>query len=207
MKTIYSCIVIVLMVGLTSCSATGEDMTETTSQLESVMTTYGAEFASQNVAGVNDIPSVLTEDIRGVLEALRRNSNSRHDCIRTSGDGFEKVVMSGSYQTVTRSGAGAEGFALNVELKFSFEKDQVYYWGTDYSYSSRLFEWNAQGMSLAPMKGGDGYTYEFESESYLYFKVSDEAGAVLKVPVVFSGNYSFRSESGTYSFRLLKYSK
>lgn len=207
MKTIYYCIVIVLMAGFTSCSATDDDMTETTSQLESVMNTYGAELASQNVAGVNNIPSVLTEDIRGVLEALRRNSNSRHDCIRTAGDGFEKVVMSGSYQTVTRSGIGAEGFALNVELKFSFDKGQVYYWGTDYSYSSDLFEWNAQGMSLAPMKGGDGFTYEFQSESYLYFKVSDEAGAVLKVPVVFSGNYNFQTESGTYSFQLLKYCK
>lgn len=96
---------------------------------------------------------------------------------------------------------------MNVELKFSFEKEQVYYWGTDYSYSSDLFDWRAQGLSLTPMKNSDDYTYEFESESYLYFKVSDEANTLVKVPVVFRGNYSFQMQKGTYSFKLLKYSE
>lgn len=57
------------------------------------------------------------------------------------------------------------------------------------------------------MKGGDGNTYGFESESYLYFKVKDEGNVLVKVPVVFKGNYNFLTEEGTYSFQLLKYSK
>lgn len=60
---------------------------------------------------------------------------------------------------------------------------------------------------LTPMKNSDDYTYEFESESYLYFKVSDEANTLVKVPVVFRGNYSFQMQKGTYSFKLLKYSE
>lgn len=207
MKTIYSFIVIALVLGFTSCTATDDAPTESTSLLETVMTTYGAEHASYSVAGIKDIPSILTEDMRSVLEALRQNSNALHNCTRISETGFEKVVMSGSYKAVTRNSSAAEGFSLNVELKFSFDKGQVYYWGTDYSYSSDLFDWRAQGLSLAPVKGGDGYTYGFESESYLYFKVSDEANTLVKVPVIFKGNYNFHTEEGTYSFQLLKYSK
>lgn len=207
MKTIYSFIVIALAFGLTSCANTENDVVETTSLFESVMNTYGAEYASYNLAGTNNIPSVLTEEVCSVLESLRQNSNALHDCIRISEKDLEKVVMTGSYKAVTRNGAATEGFALNVELKFSFDKGQVYYWGTDYSYSSDLFDWRAQGLSLTPMKNSDGYTYEFESESYLYFKVSDEANALVKVPVIFKGNYNFHTEKGTYSFRLLKYSK
>ena len=60
---------------------------------------------------------------------------------------------------------------------------------------------------MTPVKGGDGCTYGFESETYLYFKVSDEAGTVVKVPVVFKGYYNFHAEKGMYSFQLLKYSK
>lgn len=208
MKTFYSFIVAVLAFGFASCSsATDDDVTEQTSHFESVMNTYGVEYASYNVSNIGKIPSVYTEDMCGVLEALRQNSNTRQNCIRISEDSFEKVVMTGSYKAVTRNGALNDGFALNVELKFSFDKNQVYYWGTDYSYSSDLFDWSAQGLSLTPMKDSDGYTYEFESETYLYFKVSDEADTVVKVPVIFKGNYNFHTEKGTYSFQLLKYSK
>lgn len=207
MKTFYSFIVAVLAFGFASCSSAEDDVTEQTSLFESVMSTYGVEYASYNTSNTDKIPSVLTEDMRSVLEALRLNSNTQQNCTRVSEDSFEKVVMTGSYKAVTRNGTSNDGFALNVELKFSFDKNQVYYWGTDYSYSSDLFDWFAQGLSLTPMKDSDGYTYEFESETYLYFKVSDEANTVVKVPVIFKGNYNFHTEKGTYSFQLLKYSK
>ena len=206
MKTFYSFIVAVLVCGLVSCTPTDDEVVGKTSLFESVMSAYGVEYASYNVSDVDKIPSVLTEDMRSVLEALRLNSNMQQDCIRISEHSFEKVVMTGNYKAITRNGA-ANGFALNVELKFSFDKGQIYYWGTDYSYSSDLFGWSVHGLSLTPVKGGDGCTYGFESETYLYFKVSDEAGTVVKVPVVFKGYYNFHAEKGMYSFQLLKYSK
>lgn len=206
MKTFYSFIVAVLVCGLVSCTPTDDEVVGKTSLFESVMSAYGVEYASYNVSDVDKILSVLTEDMRSVLEALRLNSNMQQDCIRISEHSFEKVVMTGNYKAITRNGA-ANGFALNVELKFSFDKGQIYYWGTDYSYSSDLFGWSAHGLSLTPVKGGDGCTYGFESETYLYFKVSDEAGTVVKVPVVFKGYYNFHAEKGMYSFQLLKYSK
>lgn len=75
MKTIYFFIVIALAFGFTSCTSTADDVVESTSLFESIMDTYGVEYASYSVAGVDNIPSVLTEEVRGVLEALRQNSN------------------------------------------------------------------------------------------------------------------------------------
>ena len=192
MKTIYSFIVIALVFGFTSCTSADNDIVEQTSLFESVRSAYGVENVTYSITGADNIPSVSTEDMRNVLEALRQNSNTQH--------------MSGNYQASTRSSVN-EGFALSVELKFSFDNNKVYYWGTDYSFSSNLFDWRAQGLSLSPVKGGDGNTYGFESESYLYFKVKDEGNVLVKVPVVFKGNYNFLTEEGTYSFQLLKYSK
>ena len=206
MKTIYSFIVIVLVFGFTSCTSADNNIVEQTSLFESVRSAYGVENVTYSIIGADNIPSVSTEDMRNVLEALRQNSNTQHNCIRTSEKGYEKVIMSGNYQASTRSSVN-EGFALSVELKFSFDSNKVYYWGTDYSFSSNLFDWRAQGLSLSPVKGGDGNTYGFESESYLYFKVKDEGNVLVKVPVVFKGKYNFLTEEGTYSFQLLKYSK
>lgn len=207
MKTIYSFIVIAIVLGFTSCSTAENETIEENSLFESVKSTYGVENASYNVADAGNIPAVSTEEMCGVLEALRQNSKIMHDCTLTTDGKYEKVIMTGNYKADTRGAVAGEGFALNVALKFSNEKDQVYYWGTDYSYSSDLFDWRAQGMSLAPVVGGDGYTYGFESQSYLYFKIIDEGGLLVKVPIVFKGDYNFRNQAGTYSFQLLKYSK
>jgi hypothetical protein len=198
----------VMMSGLASCTASqnDEDLTDTTSVFRSAMDIYGVEYASDNIFDKNNIPSILAEDMCAVLETLRLNSNTQQNCIRTSDNSYEKVIMNGTYQAVTRS-SGNEDFALSVALKFSIEKGQVYYWGTDYSYSSGLFDWSAQGLSLSPQKDADGYTYEFESETFLYFKVSDEADTIVRVPVVFRGSYNFRTEQGQYYFKLLKYSR
>ena len=132
MKTFYSFIVAVLVCGLVSCTPTDDEVVGKTSLFESVMSAYGVEYASYNVSDVDKIPSVLTEDMRSVLEALRLNSNMQQDCIRISEHSFEKVVMTGNYKAITRNGA-ANGIALNVELKFSFDKGQIYYWGTHYT--------------------------------------------------------------------------
>lgn len=207
MKNIHFFIIAILAFGLTACSSLEDEVTEQTDFFESVMNTYGAEYVSYNASNASKIPAVLTDDMCSVLEALRLNSNKLQECIWDSKDSFEKVVMTGSYKAVTRNGSSSENFALNVELKFSLAKGQIYYWGTDYSYSSDLFDWSAEGLSLVPVKDGDGYSYRFESETYLYFKVSDEANAVVRVPVVFKGDYNFQTQSGTYSFKLLKYSK
>lgn len=112
-----------MMSGLASCTASqnDEDLTDTTSVFRSAMDIYGVEYASDNISDKNNIPSILAEDMCAVLETLRLNSNTQQNCIRTSDNSYEKVIMNGTYQAVTRS-SGNEDFALSVALKFSIEK-------------------------------------------------------------------------------------
>lgn len=206
MKFFYSLIVMTVVFGFTSCSTAADENFGESSLFESVKGTYGVEYASNNVENIIEIPSVSTEEMRNVLETLRQESKSLHDYAITSEGKNQKVIMTGNYKLATR-GIDSEGFALQVALKFSYEKEQVYYWGTDYSYSSDMFDWRAQGLSLAPVKGADAYTYAFESESYLYFRINDLANALAQVAIVFKGDYNFVTGNGTYRFQLLKYSK
>lgn len=208
MKAIYTLIVLTIVLGLTGCSASDDETMELASGFDAVKATYGLEETV--AAAESGTPSVTLEEMQGVLESLYSGSNIQRECVAVASYNEDKsafkLPMSGSYRTLTRSGVSEEGFSLNVELKFSIEDGQVYYWGTDYTYSSNLFEWRANGLSLASVKGMD-YTYEFESKSYLYFKVVDEGARVVRVPVIFGGNYNFETGKGTYHFQITRYGK
>lgn len=199
MKAIYALIVMTLLLNFTACTTSEEEMVIENSTFESVMKTYGLEVASATPAHEN-VPSVAMEEMVGVLEALRQNSGVSRVCVVES----QKIKMTGEYSAATRSGSSLENFALSVELNFNIDNGQVHYLGTDYFYSSDLFEWRANGLSLASNKNLGKYTYEFESQSYLYFKVQDQSDSLVRVSVVFKGNYDFQTEKGTYSFRLAK---
>lgn len=214
MKTIYFFVAISIVLSFTACSNSDDSVIDESSYFESVIDVYGLEVAPAGVTDVNDIPSVTLEDMCGVLDALHLNSNTQRNCIVKSSDAeyFEssnevgrKVIMTGEYKATTRSGSVLEEFALCVELNFNMEDGQAYYLGTDYSYSSSLFNWRAKGLSLSPVKSASGYTYQFESQSYVYFKVKDQGNCIVRVPVLFKGTYDFRSEKGVYDFYLLKY--
>lgn len=210
MKSFFTSIVAILALAMTSCSSSMSDDTfvpsAPVSQIETISNLYGGEIVRSNTA--NNIPSVITNEMRDVLEALRQNSNAQNNCVRVTENNREKVVMTASYRTpITRANAEGGNFELKVSLNFSINNGQLYHWGTDYDYSSELFDWKKGSFSMSPVMNGEGFTYQFESETYIYFKVSDEANQVVKIPVIFKGTYNFDTEEGTYSFQLLKYSK
>lgn len=190
---------------------TSDDVMDSVSDFSTVKALYGLEEISVEVAGENNAPAVTLEEMKGVLETLHSANNIQKECVMAplsrSGEETDFTVsMVGDYKTATRIASATGTFSLKVDLRFSLEDNKIYYWGTDYSYSSDLFKWSANGLSLASAKGAN-YTYEFNSDTYLYFKVSDEGNCLLRVPLVFSGSYNFETGRGVYSFRLLKYGK
>lgn len=202
--------------GLTACTGSEgivtEDFTET---IKTIQTTYGAEVTSYSVNDKEQIPSVPMADMIGVLDALCQSSKTSKECIVEFSEGgyfgnsaeetTQKIIMTDQYKVVTRGGTVTNDFILRVELTFNVEKGQIYYLGTDYRYTSDLFYWHANGLSLSPVKNAGSCTYEFQSESFLYFKVAEQTDCVVKVPVIFKGQYDFTAGKGTYSFQLLKY--
>lgn len=218
-NSLFANLIVVLSItlfGFTACTSADEVVTEDfTETIKTIQITYGAEVTSYAVNEKEQIPSVSMADMIGVLDALSQNSKTPKDCMVESTEGgyfgdnvgetTQKIIMTDQYKVVTRSGVAANDFILRVELSFNVEKGQIYYLGTDYLYTSDLFYWHANGLSLSPAKNAGNCTYEFESESFIYFKVAEQADCVVKVPVVFKGKYDFTAGKGTYSFQLLKY--
>lgn len=213
MKAIYYLIAMVMVLGFTACSNSDDFKSDETSLFDSVKNLYGLEVATGTVTGVGNVPSATLSEMQAVLEALRSGANTERDCIvENSNNGYfgganevaKKVVMAGEYRAAAKNGVQVENFLLRVELNFNIDNGQVYYLGTDYTYSSDIFTWRANGLSLAPAKNTEGFTYEFNSESFLYFRVLDQNDCLVKVPVLFKGNYNFKSGKGVYRFQLQK---
>lgn len=212
MKTINYFFALVIAFFFVACDSSENEVLNDNNTLsfESMKSMYGVESASLAQSEINNIPSVTLEEMQSVLEALRKNSNISQDCkvvdseshFGNNQDRIKKVQMTSEYQARTRSGGLLENFALCVSLNFNIDKDQVYYIGTDYTYSTDLFNWQANGLSLAPIKNS-GY-YGFDSASFLYFRVSDHDNCLVKVSVVFNGKYDFKANQGTYRFALSK---
>lgn len=205
MKTIFVLITLTITFFFTGCSASNDDINlNNSSDFNSIKTIYGLE---ETTAGQSNIPAVTLAEMQGVLEAIYASSNIQNNKTSLfseySEENISKIAMMTHYNAQTRNSISGESFTLSVELKFSKEGGLIYYWGTDYAYSSDLFEWRAGSLSLTSVKGTK-YTYEFQSSTYLYFRVTSKEEHVVRVPVIFKGTYDFDSNEGTYSFQLIK---
>lgn len=211
MKTINYFFALTVTLLLAACTNSEEDniISGNIMSFEAMKHQYGIEEAFLDQATMNNVPSVTLEEMQGVLEALRKNGNTSINCKVVDSEGnvgmTKKVQMIADYQARARSGSLLDNFSLCVSLNFIIDEGQVYYLGTDYTYASNLFCWNANGLSLAPIK--NSRYYGFESTSYLFFRVIDSNNQLVRVQITFSGKYNFTNSEGTYSFALSKCDK
>lgn len=206
MKTFKFCLISIIALAFVACSNAEDDYIENNpSSFESIKVLYGIESVN-DMTDVDSVPSVTTEEIESVLEALRQNGNATRECKSENIERYfgkdgdkQSVKMLAEYQARTRSGTFLEEFALCVSLNFNVSKDAVYYIGTTYSSSTDLFSWKGYSASLSTTaEGGNVFT----ATTHLYFRVSDQRNCLVKVPVDFKGNYNFNIGHGTYCFTL-----
>lgn len=218
MKATYSLLAaLAIAVTMTACSAgsdssindlenTASSKSNTTVTLSTLKSNYGAETVT-NVSG-DSIPAITADKADGILLAFKNNSNTtKANSIENDNSiskDTRKVIMNEDYSATSRS--GSENFNLKVVLNFTMENNTLYYWGSDYNYSSSSFKWNSNSMSFTSVKGSSN-TFEFTSTGYLYFKISDIGNTVLRVPVLFKGTHNFNTNEGTFSFQLVNCSK
>lgn len=208
MKSIHLFFVSMITLAFMACTnAESDSFEDNTSNFESMKSLYGIESAAYDQQ-VSEVPSVTTEEMGSVLEALHRNSTNVQNCKVEDIEGYygtdsdkRTVMMTAEYQARTRSGALLENFALCVSLNFNVDKGTLYYAGTSYDCVTDLFTWKGYGASLTTTADGGS---SFSSTSYLYFRVSDQDNCLVKVPVSFKGNYDFAANRGTYHFILSK---
>lgn len=206
-KLFFACVIAFTFVACSSDESDGFEVSS--SNFQSMKSLYGIESAAYDNAP--EVPSVTSEEMASVLEALRQNGSTVRDCQSDNIDSYysdgsdrKTVKMTAEYQARTRGGAFIENFELCVSLNFNIDKGAVYYIGTTYSSTTDLFGWQGYGASLTatPEEGSI-----FTSTTFLYFRVSDQDNCLVKVPVNFKGNYNFATNQGTYSFTLSKVSK
>lgn len=208
MKFINFFFVCMFAMTFVACSnAESDSFEDNTSSFESMKSLYGIVSAAYD-REVDDVPSVSTEEMGSVLEALRMNSSIAQECKVEDIEGYygaqsdrKTVKMTAEYQARTRSGVLVENFALCVSLNFNVDKSTLYYIGTTYDCATDLFFWKGYGASLTTTPEGNSV---FSSTSYLYFRVNDRDDCLVKVPVVFKGSYDFAANKGTYRFTLSK---
>lgn len=208
MRSIHFFFVSMITLAFMACTnAESDSFEDNTSNFESMKSLYGIESAAYDQQ-VNEVPSVTTEEMGSVLEALHKNSTNIQNCKVEDIEGYygtdsdkRTVTMTAEYQARTRSGALLENFALCVSLNFNVDKGTLYYAGTSYDCVTDLFTWKGYGASLTTTADGGS---SFSSTSYLYFRVSDQDNCLVKVPVSFKGNYDFAANRGTYHFILSK---
>lgn len=207
MKAINLLFVLVALTFTACSSAESDNFEDNSSTFESMKSLYGIEAAAANQQ-TGDVPSVTTEEMGSVLEALHKSSAYSQDCNVQNTDGYygtgsdkKTVMMAAQYQARTRSGQLVDDFALCVSLNFNVDKGVVYYINTTYSCGSSLFVWKGYSASLETKADGN---HAFTSVTYLYFRVSDQNNCLVKVPVNFTGTFNFTANKGTYNFTLSK---
>ncbi|WP_291529042.1 DUF5033 domain-containing protein [Bacteroides sp. UBA939] len=206
MKPIKFFFASILALTFAACSNTeNDDFDNNASSFESMVSTYGIQMATPS-KDISDVPSVTTEEMGSVLEALRRSGNTARECELEISEGFysngsdrETVKMNAGYRAQTNNGAFVGQFDLSVALNFNIDKGSVYYVGTTYSSSTSLFGWEGYGVSLSTTADGESV---FNSTAYLYFRVSDRDNQLVKVQVVLEGSYNFESGKGMYHLGL-----
>lgn len=192
-----------------SCTSGAEDLSEENNNTwEEMKSFYGLEEVNSAVLTTETFPLITKSEMLQVLESLRKNNDAQRVCIINSENKGEYKTLHISMLeegSVNNRNSTNSSYQINITLEFDVKNGQYYYIGQDNGYISDSFIWKSNGLSVYPVQKAPGII-RFDSDSYLYFHLSDEYNRLVKVPVVFSGSLNTKEEKGEFSFRLFKFS-
>ena len=209
MKKIYYLLAMCLISTFVSCTSGAEDLSEENNNTwEEMKSFYGLEEVNSAVLTTETFPLITKSEMLQVLESLRKNNDAQRVCIINSENKGEYKTLHISMLeegSVNNRNSTNSSYQINITLEFDVKNGQYYYIGQDNGYISDSFIWKSNGLSVYPVQKAPGII-RFDSDSYLYFHLSDEYNRLVKVPVVFSGSLNTKEEKGEFSFRLFKFS-
>lgn len=209
MKKIYYLLAMCLISTFVSCTSGAEDLSEENNNTwEEMKTFYGLEEVNSAVLATETFPLITKAEMLQVLESLRKNNDIQRACtINSENKGEYKTLHISMLEegSVNNQNSTNSSYQINITLEFDVKNGQYYYIGQDNGFTSDSFIWKSDGLSVYPDQKAPGII-RFDSDSYLYFHLSDEYNRLVKVPVVFSGSLNTKEEKGDYSFRLFKFS-
>lgn len=208
MKKIYYLLAMCLISTFVSCTSGAEDLGENNNTWEEMKTFYGLEEVNSAVLATETFPLITKAEMLQVLESLRKNNDTQRSClINSENKGDYKTLHISMLEkgSVNNPNSDNSSYEINITLEFDVKNGQYYYIDQDNGYTSDSFIWKSDGLSVYPDQKAPGII-RFDSDSYLYFHLSDEYNRLVKVPVVFSGNLNMKEEKGEFSFQLFKFS-
>lgn len=193
MKKLHFLPFILLVILFASCTA------ESDSPLEEVVmpSVLESRYAATEVSETEDLSSLAAislAETENILDILHNHTNAKEELtIEQQGDARMRVIIK---QTIGNK------YAFTIQLNLSsYEDGTLFYNGYENSCSSDLMKWDMSGFALAS-SNTEKYTYNFTSNSYLYFKVVDNGIRYMRVPVKVQGNYHTDNNKASYTYTL-----
>lgn len=193
MKKLQFFPVILLAILVASCTAKSD------SPLEEVIvpSILESRYAASEVSETEDLsalPAISLSETENILNTLHNHTNAKEELVVEKEDNAQLHVI--IKQTIGNK------YAFTIQLNLSnYEDGTLFYNGYESSCSSDLMKWDVSGFALAS-SNTEKYTYNFSSNSYLYFKVVDNGIRYMRVPVKIQGSYHTDNNQASYTYTL-----
>ena len=201
MKNSILFVAMLIIMGMTSCTATENDPMEQVEDFSSLTSSYGARsvLSSDNICKklhLEELPGVSAEEACNILSNLKKHNQSvKHSDVKENDhDGIcdVDIIMD---ETISNR------YTFTVQLHMEKDsKGTMYYKSFEADCSANTFAWYIKGFSFSTDNATGAN--KFESPSSIYFKILDEEVRYIQVPVTVKGTYDGKDNKAEFSYTL-----
>ena len=201
MKSSIFVVAMLVIMGMTSCTASENDPMEEVETID-MLSTYGARnlnASDKNFKNLHldELPGVSVSEASTILANIRKHSQSEKSFdVKESahGDLTDVDIMLG--ETINHKYT----FSILLHMEKNTQKGVVYYKSYEANCSASNFAWYIKGFSFATDNATGNN--KFESPSYLYFKVMSDEVNYIQVPVTVKGTYCPSDNQAEFTYEL-----
>lgn len=193
MKKFQFLSVILFAVLFASCAAESDSPLEEVSEPSVLESRYAATEVTETEE-LSDLTPISLSETESILNILHNHTNAKEELTIEKEDDAQLHVI------IKQIIGNKYSFTIQLNLS-NYADGTLFYNGYENSCSSNLMKWDMSGFSLAS-SNTEKYTYNFTSNSYLYFKVTDNGIRYMRVPVKIQGNYHTDNNKASYTYTL-----
>lgn len=201
MKSSIFVVAMLVIMGMTSCTASENDPMEQVETID-MLSTYGARNVSASDKNfknlhLDELPGVSVSEASTILANIRKHSQSEKSFdVKESAHGDLTNVDIVLGETINHKYT----FTIQLHMEKNTQKGVVYYKSYEANCSASNFAWYIKGFSFATDNATGNN--KFESPSYLYFKVMGDEVNYIQIPVTVKGTYCPSDNQAEFTYEL-----
>ena len=201
MKSSIFVVAMLMIMSMTSCTASENDPMEEVETID-MLSTYGARnlnASDKNFKNLHldELPGVSVSEASTILANIRTHSQSEKSFdVKESAHGDLTNVDIVLGETINHKYT----FSILLHMEKNTQKGVVYYKSYEANCSASNFAWYIKGFSFATDNATGNN--KFESPSYLYFKVMSDEVNYIQVPVTVKGTYCPSDNQAEFTYEL-----